>query len=95
MRPPGYMRLMLHILLLAAVTTFAVKELLTLVGGSGDGAGTILMSGFGLAVGLGVLSLVSLFVMRAMHHMVSTMFFGVTLLVMLLSMFSELLMVAW
>ncbi len=89
------MRLLLHILLLAAVTTAALKKLIALVGGSDDGAGTIHMIGLGLAVGLGLLSLVSLFVMRAMHHAVSTMFFGVTLLVMLLSMFSELLTVAW
>jgi serine/threonine protein kinase len=100
-RPPfgkrllGFIRLLNHILLIAPVTTASVMQLQELTEGFGDRATAILASGFGFAALLGLLSMVSLYVGRRMHRVVSTLFFGLTAVIMLLNIFSELLTTGW
>jgi hypothetical protein len=89
----GYVRLFIHVLLLAPVAAVSVMELKELTEGYGDRATAILMCGFGIAAFLGLLSMVSLFVGRRIHRVVSTLFFGLTAVIMLLNIFSELLTV--
>jgi hypothetical protein len=100
-RPPfgkrvlGFGRLGIHFLLIGPVTIALVMQLQELREGFADRAVAILASGFGLAVLLGILSIVSLYIARRAHRVVSTLFFGLTAVIMLLNIFSELLTAGW
>jgi hypothetical protein len=100
-RPPfrkrvlGFSRLLIHFLLIGPVTIASVMQLQELVAGFGDRAAAILASGFGLAVLLGLLSILTLYVGHKLHRAVGTVFFGLTAVIMLLNIFSELLTAGW
>jgi hypothetical protein len=100
-RPPlgkrllGHLRLLIHILLAAPVITASVMQFREMSGGYGDRATAILACGFGAAALLGLLSMVTLYVGRRIHRAVSTLFFGLTAVIMLLNIFSELLTAGW
>ena len=91
----GHLRLLVHLFLVAPVITAAVMDLLTMLDGFGDRATAILMSGFGIAGVLGLLSILSIFLGRVIHKVVSTLFFGLTALIMFLSILSSLLTDGW
>ena len=91
----GHIRVILHMALAATVIAESIVELLALSGGSGDRATAILMTGFGLAGLLGLLSLLTLFTLRAAHPLGSNLFFGLTVIILVLNIFSELLIVGW
>ncbi|MHC4786575.1 MAG: hypothetical protein ACYTE6_11490, partial [Planctomycetota bacterium] len=100
-RPPlgkrvlGFTRLLIHFLLLGPVTISSIMQLRELQEGFGDRATAILASGFGFALLLGILSLATLYVGRRAHRVVSMLFFGLTAVIMLLNIFSELLTAGW
>ncbi len=100
-RPPlgrrllGYARVLLHLLLIMPVTAVAIMELSEIRDGSGDQATAILLAGFGLATVLGLVSILTLFVLRVTHRTVSILFMGLTVIIMLLNIFSELLTTGW
>ncbi len=60
-----------------------------------DRGTAILVGGVGLAAVLGFTSLVSLFIGRVIHPAASTLFFGVTGLMAMLSIFADLLIDGW
>jgi serine/threonine protein kinase len=100
-RPPwrkrllGFARLLIHFLLIGPVTVASVMEVQELRAGSGDRAAAILACGFGLALLLGLLSLLTLYVGRRAHRTLGTVFFALTAVIMLLNIFSELLTAGW
>ncbi len=87
--------MVLHLLLIGPVATVAIMELLVILGGGTDQATAILLAGFGLAGVLGLLSMLTLFVLRVTHRVVSILFMGLTVIIMLLNIFSELLTAGW
>jgi hypothetical protein len=87
----GYIRLVIHILVVAPVAMVSLMELVTFLRDEGDQATAILMPAFGIATLLGLVSVMSLFVARVVHRAVSTLFFGVMVVIMLVNIFAGLL----
>lgn len=91
----GHLRLMLHLVLAVPIPTLSVLEIRRLMIDDGDRATAILVIAFGTALLLGSLSFLSLFVARRMHRVMSTLFFGLSALIMLFAITAELLAVGW
>jgi serine/threonine protein kinase len=91
----GLSRVLTHFMLLAPVIVVAAGQIREMAGGSGDRATAILATGFGAAAFLGVLSVFTLYIGRRIHRAVGTMYFGMTAVIMLLNIFSELLTAGW
>ncbi len=91
----GFARFIVHLLLLSAVTLAARIELPNLMAGRGDGATMVLGLGFGTAVVLGVLSLLSIFGRRPIYHTIGSLFFALAPMIILLVMFAELAIGGW
>jgi serine/threonine protein kinase len=91
----GFTRLLINFLLVGPVLIATVLHLQELSAGFAERATAILASGFGLALLLGILSIVSIYVARKTHRVVSVLFFGLTAVLMLLTIFSELLTAGW
>jgi hypothetical protein len=91
----GFTRLLINFLLVGPVLIATVLHLQELLAGFAERATAILASGFGLALLLGILSIVSIYVARKTHRVVSVLFFGLTAVLMLLTIFSELLTAGW
>jgi hypothetical protein len=91
----GLSRVLTHFMLLTPVIIVAVEQIREMAGGYGDRATAILATGFGAAALLGLLSVFTLYIGRKIHRVVSTLFFGLTAVIMLLNIFSELLTAGW
>ena len=87
--------MLLHLLLLATTGWVMTTELLTTLGEDRNRASAILMAGFGLAVGLGLISTFSLFIGRVIHRPTSSLFFSLAILLVLLAIFSQLIINGW
>ncbi len=91
----GYLRILLHLVLAVPIITLLTLELRRLLDDDGDRATAILVIGFGTALFLGLLSFLSLFAARRMHRVVSTLFLGLSAVIMLVAIIAELLTVGW
>ncbi len=89
----GFMRAVLHLVLLSAVGFAAVIELPTLIGG-GDSTWLLGLS-FCVATVLGVLSLFTLFGRRPAHYLFHNLFCGMGAGIILFIIFSQLLLGEW
>ncbi len=87
--------MLLHLLLLATTGWILTTELLTTLGVDRNRASAIFMAGFGLAVVLGLISTFSLLVGRVIHRPTSSLFFSQVILLVLLSVFSQLIINGW
>ena len=87
--------MLLHLLLLATTGWILTTELLTTLGVDRNRASAIFMAGFGLAVVLGLISTFSLFAGRVIHRPSSSLFFSQVILLVLLSVFSQLIINGW
>lgn len=94
-RVAGYFRLATHVLLIAPVLTVAIRYLVALLGDEADRAIALLLAGLGTAAVMGLLSIMSLFIGRAMHTVVSSFFFGLTGLFTTLSIASVFMTFGW
>ena len=91
----GISRVIVHLLLLSAVTFAARLELPNLLAGRGDGATMALGLGFSVTVVLGVLSLLSIFGRRPFYHAIGSLFFALAPMIILMVMFAELVIGGW
>ena len=91
----GFSRVIVHLLLLSAVTFAARLELPDLLAGRGDGATMVLGVGFSVAVVLGVLSLLSIFGRRPLYDAIISLFFALAPLIILMVIFAELIIGGW
>jgi hypothetical protein len=91
----GLSRVLTNFMLLTPVVIAAVSQIREMAGGDGDRATAILATGFGAAALLGLLSIFTMYIGRRIHRAVSTLFFGLTAVIMLLNIFSELLTAGW
>jgi len=91
----GFSRVIVHLLLLSAVTVAARQELPNLLAGRGDGATMALGLGFSVTVVLGVLSLLSIFGRRPIYHAIGSLFFALAPMIILMVMFAELVIGGW
>ncbi len=91
----GFSRVIVHLLLLSAVTFAARLELPDLLAGRGDGATMVLGVGFSVAVVLGVLSLLSIFGRRPLYDAIISLYFALAPLIILMVIFAELIIGGW
>jgi hypothetical protein len=73
----------------------AYEALRVVIGEEPDHNAAMLLGGFGLAAVLGFTSLVTIFLGRRIHPAVSKLFFGLAILMVLLTIFAELMIVGW
>ena len=91
----AWTRLALHLMLLAPLVVVAAIQLQGVLADQTDQAKAILTAGFGLAVLIGLVSLITLYVVRAAHGLASTLYFGVAAVIMLTNIFSAVLAFGW
>ena len=88
-------RLLLHLLTVSTTGWIAYDALQVMMGEAANRTAAMLLGGFGLAVVLGLTSLITIFLGRSIHPAVSKLFFGVAILMTLLTIFAELMIVGW
>ena len=88
-------RLLLHLLLVSTTGWITYEALRVVIGEEPDRNAAMLLGGFGLAAVLGLTSLVTIFLGRRIHPAVSKLFFGLAILMVLLSIFAELMIAGW
>ena len=91
----GHLRVILHCVVLGSIITGGVIHLTTLLDDDGDQVTYILMSAFGATLLLGIMSVVSIFWARVLHRMSSTLFFGLSSMMMLVIICAMLLSEGW
>ncbi len=87
----GYARISVTILSLALVGIPFVSVLTRFVSGDRSQATLLLFPGLGLLVSLGLVTILSIFVVRRLHLILSIMFFGSITELMIVNVISELL----
>ncbi len=87
----GFLRIAMHTLLLGPVAAVALSQLVALRGREVDEATAILVSALCVVTLFGLVSTVSLYVVRTVHRAASTLFFGITAVVVTVYMLSSLL----
>jgi len=88
-------RLLLHLLVVSTAAWTAYEALGVVMREQADRNAAMLLGGFGLAAVLGLISLVTVFLGRRIHPAVSKLFFGQTILMLLLTIFAELMIAGW
>ncbi|MHC4107519.1 MAG: serine/threonine-protein kinase [Planctomycetota bacterium] len=87
----GFLRIAMHTLLLGPVAAVALSQVVALRGREVDEATAILVSALCVVTLFGLVSTVSLYVVRTVHRTASTLFFGFTAVVVTVYMLSSLL----
>ncbi len=85
----GYLRIIIHVLVIVPVAAVAITQLVTMLSGVGGKTATVLLSEFGAATVLGLISLLSFFVLRGIHRTASILFFLLTAITMVLTVVWE------
>ena len=76
-------------LVIVPVAAVAITQLVTMLSGVGGKTATVLLSEFGAATVLGLVSLLSFFVLRGIHRTASILFFLLTAITMVLTVVWE------
>jgi hypothetical protein len=92
-----WVRLLLHLLLIGTTVWMADLEIRTALADPDlpDVAAALLGGGYGLAGVLGLVSLLSTFIVRGIHRAISSVFVCLLMLLVLLASFSDVVMGGW
>ncbi len=91
----GWVRLLLHLMLIGTTGWMATTELRAALAEIPDRAAAFHGVGYGLAAVLGLISLASICMVRGIHRAMSSVFLCLLILLILLASFSDVVMGGW